>query len=192
MILTRETQQAWVNAYAQEKHTIDERLGFVDGINKAVQYISQNLKPKLDENQILIQCQQAWPKYQNEKFPKFIFDSGWWYAHELENTAGNGSTILEALYRHVILIATYDIDIMGDANRWKPVLEILAPYVNDPIDLEYLTPEPEQEFYEGQSIMAGDTPDNLYQYGYYLGKEGDEFIVSVKEKDVRFKFIKAA
>jgi hypothetical protein len=94
----------------------------------------------MTQEQILLKVQQAWPKYQNEKFPKFIFESGTWYAHEFSNHSGSGETILEALYFHVNLIANYDMDIMGDANRWKPVLEILVEHVADPIIAEYLDP----------------------------------------------------
>lgn len=85
------------------------------------------------QEQILLKCQQVWPKWKREQFPKFIFESGTWYAHEFSNTAGNGETILEALYFHVNLMATYDMEVTGDASQWNSVLDILAEYVIDPI-----------------------------------------------------------
>jgi hypothetical protein len=92
----------------------------------------------MTQEQILNQCQQAWPKWKREQFPKFIFESGTWYAHELKNTAGNGSTILEALYFHVNLMATYDTETGADASQWNAVLEVLVEHVADPIMAEYL------------------------------------------------------
>jgi hypothetical protein len=41
MLITKEQQEAWVNTYVKEKHTIDECIGFIDGINKALEVISK-------------------------------------------------------------------------------------------------------------------------------------------------------
>ena len=46
MLIMKEQQEAWLRAY-QKHHTTDECLGFVDGINKVLEYITQNtIKPK--------------------------------------------------------------------------------------------------------------------------------------------------
>jgi hypothetical protein len=92
----------------------------------------------MTQEQILNQCQQAWPKWTN--FPKFIFESGTWYAYEFSNNSGSGKTILEALYFHVNLMATYDTETGADPSQWNPVLEILVEHVADPIMAEYLEP----------------------------------------------------
>jgi hypothetical protein len=44
MIITKEQQEAWVNAYVKEKHSQEECIGFIDGINKALEYVQANLK----------------------------------------------------------------------------------------------------------------------------------------------------
>lgn len=36
MLITKEQQEAWVSNYVKENHTADECIGFVDGINKAL------------------------------------------------------------------------------------------------------------------------------------------------------------
>ena len=38
MLVTKEQQESWVNAYIKERHTIDECRGFIDGIEKALNY----------------------------------------------------------------------------------------------------------------------------------------------------------
>lgn len=43
MIITKEQQEAWLNAYVKEKHTQDECLGFVDGVNKALEAVKNSL-----------------------------------------------------------------------------------------------------------------------------------------------------
>jgi hypothetical protein len=50
MIITKEHQESWVNAYIKEKHTTDECTGFIDGIEKALGFVQEKLKPtnKLD------------------------------------------------------------------------------------------------------------------------------------------------
>jgi hypothetical protein len=87
----------------------------------------------MTQEQILLKVQQAWPKWGRERFPKFIFESGTWYAHEFESTAGNGETVVEALYHHVNLVSMFDMETIGDSSRWSPILDILAEYVVDPI-----------------------------------------------------------
>lgn len=46
MLITKEQQEAWVNAYIKERHTIDECSGFIDGINKALNYVQEKMKPE--------------------------------------------------------------------------------------------------------------------------------------------------
>ena len=50
MIITKEQQEAWLNAYVKEKHTTDECTGFIDGIEKALSFVQEKMKPtqKLD------------------------------------------------------------------------------------------------------------------------------------------------
>lgn len=50
MIITKEHQESWVNAYVKEKHTTDECSGFIDGIEKALSFVQEKMKPtqKLD------------------------------------------------------------------------------------------------------------------------------------------------
>lgn len=38
MIITEQQQQAWIEKYAKDKHTTDECIGFIDGIEKVVLY----------------------------------------------------------------------------------------------------------------------------------------------------------
>lgn len=143
MILTKETQEAWVNAYVKEKHTTDECIGFIDGVNKAVRYLAEALTPKPDQEQILLKVQQVWPK--GVPFPSFIFESGTWYADGFSDKAGNGLTALEALYFHVNLMPASDTQLGLDSERWNPVLEILVQHVADPIIAEYLEPLTKEE-----------------------------------------------
>ena len=53
MIITKEHQESWVNAYVKEKHTTDECSGFIDGIEKALNFVQEKMKPtqkqKLEE-----------------------------------------------------------------------------------------------------------------------------------------------
>jgi len=43
MLITKEQQEALVDAYVKEKHTSDECIGFIDGINKALEVVKNNL-----------------------------------------------------------------------------------------------------------------------------------------------------
>ena len=43
MIITKEQQEVWVNAYVKEKHTADECIGFIDGVNKVLDVVNKNL-----------------------------------------------------------------------------------------------------------------------------------------------------
>ena len=47
MIITKEQQEAWLNAYVKEKHTTDECIGFIDGIEKALSFVQEKMNPKL-------------------------------------------------------------------------------------------------------------------------------------------------
>jgi hypothetical protein len=92
----------------------------------------------MKQEQILLKCQQAWPKWTN--FPKFIFESGTWYADSFSIESGNGPTVLEALYFHVNLMAMAETEVGLDPSRWDAVLKILVEHVADPILAEYLDP----------------------------------------------------
>ena len=46
MLVTKEQQESWVNAYIKERHTIDECRGFIDGIEKALNYVQEKMKPQ--------------------------------------------------------------------------------------------------------------------------------------------------
>lgn len=43
MLITKEQQEAWVDAYVKEKHNSDECIGFIDGVNKALDVVKNNL-----------------------------------------------------------------------------------------------------------------------------------------------------
>jgi hypothetical protein len=46
MLITKEQQEAWVNAYIKERHTTDECSGFIDGINKSLSYVQEKMNPE--------------------------------------------------------------------------------------------------------------------------------------------------
>ena len=46
MLITKEQQETWENAYIKEGHGIDECSGFIDGINKALNYVQEKMKPE--------------------------------------------------------------------------------------------------------------------------------------------------
>lgn len=41
MLITKEQQEAMVQAYIKENHTTDECIGFIDGINKTLELIAK-------------------------------------------------------------------------------------------------------------------------------------------------------
>lgn len=43
MIITKEQQESWVNAYVKEKHTTDECVGFIDGIEKVLSFVQEKM-----------------------------------------------------------------------------------------------------------------------------------------------------
>jgi hypothetical protein len=43
MLITKEQQEAWLSQYLKENHTSEECIGFVDGINKAFDFVNKNL-----------------------------------------------------------------------------------------------------------------------------------------------------
>ena len=45
MIITKEQQEAWVSEYIKQKHTQDECIGFIDGLNKALGFIAMQNPP---------------------------------------------------------------------------------------------------------------------------------------------------
>lgn len=53
MIITKEQQEAWVANYIKEKHNSDECVGFIDGVEKAVDVISKNLDLTLVKKEAL-------------------------------------------------------------------------------------------------------------------------------------------
>lgn len=50
MIVTKEQREAWVNAYIKEKHTQEECIGFIDGIEKTLSYMQEKMKPYINES----------------------------------------------------------------------------------------------------------------------------------------------
>ena len=46
MLVTKEQQESWLDSYIKEGHTIDECSGFIDGINKALTYVQEKMKPQ--------------------------------------------------------------------------------------------------------------------------------------------------
>lgn len=50
MLITKENQESWVNSYIKEKHSQDECSGFIDGINKALEYVTQKMTPIEESN----------------------------------------------------------------------------------------------------------------------------------------------
>jgi len=44
MLITKEQQEALVNQYIKEKHTTDECIGFIDGINKMLELLDKIAK----------------------------------------------------------------------------------------------------------------------------------------------------
>jgi len=46
MIITKEQQHAWVSNYVKEKHTQDECIGFIDGIQKTLDVVNKMSKEK--------------------------------------------------------------------------------------------------------------------------------------------------
>jgi hypothetical protein len=42
MLITKEQQEAWVSNYVNEKHTQDECIGFIDGVEKALGVVNKN------------------------------------------------------------------------------------------------------------------------------------------------------
>ena len=42
MLITKEQQEAWVSNYVKEKHTQDECIGFIDGVEKALDVVNKN------------------------------------------------------------------------------------------------------------------------------------------------------
>jgi len=46
MIITKEHQQALVVKYIKEKHTTDECIGFIDGLNTALEFVQKKIERK--------------------------------------------------------------------------------------------------------------------------------------------------
>jgi methyl coenzyme M reductase subunit C-like uncharacterized protein (methanogenesis marker protein 7) len=50
MLVTKEQQEALVDKYIREKHTQDECIGFIDGINATLELLSKIEKRKQEEH----------------------------------------------------------------------------------------------------------------------------------------------
>ena len=46
MLVTKEQQEEWLNAYIKEGHSMDCCMGFIDGIDKALSYMQEQMKPQ--------------------------------------------------------------------------------------------------------------------------------------------------
>lgn len=44
MLITKEQQEAWIDNYIKEGHTQDECIGFIDGVDKVMEVITENIK----------------------------------------------------------------------------------------------------------------------------------------------------
>ena len=51
MLITKEQQEAILDKYIKEKHTQDECIGFIDGINAALKLLSKISQPKPENNE---------------------------------------------------------------------------------------------------------------------------------------------
>ena len=58
MIVTKEQQEALLNKYIKDKHNTDECIGFVDGINAALELMDK-LFESHKQSQRLCECKQA-------------------------------------------------------------------------------------------------------------------------------------
>lgn len=54
MLITKEQQEALVNMYVMDKHTTDECIGFIDGVNAIMELICKIDKETADIEKILI------------------------------------------------------------------------------------------------------------------------------------------
>jgi len=52
MIITKEQQEAWLNAYMQENHSTDECIGFIDGINTTLKCLDKILNAEKYQTEI--------------------------------------------------------------------------------------------------------------------------------------------
>lgn len=50
MIITKEQQEAWIDAYVKQGHTQDECIGFIDGIEKAMSIVKNCNTPAVSES----------------------------------------------------------------------------------------------------------------------------------------------
>ena len=48
MLITKEQQEAWVNNYVKDKHTQEECVGFIDGVEKVVSVLDLEKKELAD------------------------------------------------------------------------------------------------------------------------------------------------
>ena len=46
MLVTKEQQESWLDSYIKEGHNFDECVGFMEGIEKALSYMQDKMKPE--------------------------------------------------------------------------------------------------------------------------------------------------
>ena len=68
MLITKEQQEAWVNAYIKENHTADECIGFVDGINKVLDVLGKSNVALIKEDNIDITLKSLWEIKDKDQF----------------------------------------------------------------------------------------------------------------------------
>lgn len=54
MIITKEQQEALVDKYIREKHSQDECIGFIDGLNAMLELISKIEQRRIDDHNELL------------------------------------------------------------------------------------------------------------------------------------------
>lgn len=72
MLITKEQQEAWIVAYAKAKHTTDECIGFIDGINHTLEKISQlyaKQKAQTEELERWISVDDELPSLNKKEYP---------------------------------------------------------------------------------------------------------------------------
>ena len=53
MIITKEQQEAWLSKYIKEGHTLDECVGFIDGIEIAMSAISEKINKSISNDNLI-------------------------------------------------------------------------------------------------------------------------------------------
>lgn len=68
-MITKEHQEALVSNYVKEKHTQEECIGFIDGLDKALSLVNENKKGVL--NNFILEVKKEFPN-QNWDYLNFI------------------------------------------------------------------------------------------------------------------------